>query len=151
MIALLLNTRSAGGILGWCALLLALPLSAAETTVPALPTSSLESLLQVLLGLGLVLAAIAGAAWLLRRFTPGQVGSAGAMRVVSGVMVGPKERVVLVDVGETRLVVGVAPGQVSLLHQMPRPAEEAHSAASPVVASPFLTSLRKIMQHRSGG
>ena len=91
---------------------------------PATPApSSFSSLLQVLFGLGLVLGAIAGTAWLLRRLTPGQVAASGSLRVVGGVAVGPKERVVLVDVGDTRLVLGVSPGQVTTLHQMARPEE----------------------------
>ncbi len=151
MMAVPSAVRSASrACLGWFSLLPAVPLWAAESGVPPLPATSFAGLLQVLLGLGVVLAAIAGTAWLLRRLAPGQVGSAGAMRVVSGVMIGPKERVVLVDVGETRLVLGVAPGQVSLLHQMPRPAEERPAVAPSASGSPFYASLQKIMQRRSG-
>lgn len=148
MMAVSPDARGAG--LAWSLLLLVAPLQAAETAVPPLPASSLSSLLQVLFGLGLVLAAIAGTAWLLRRLAPGQIAGAGAMRVVGGVMVGPKERVVLVDVGETRLVLGVAPGQVNLLLEMPRPAGETPAAASPVAATPFYASLQKLMQRRGG-
>lgn len=88
----------------------------------ALPVSpvSFGGMLQVLLGLALVLAAVAASAWLLRRFSPGQVGAGGVIRIVGGIAVGPKERVVLVEVGETWLVLGVAPGQVTTLHTLPR-------------------------------
>lgn len=92
--------------------------------VPAAISSSPVSpngVLQVLLGLVLVLAAIWATAWLLRRFVPGQSGAGGILRVIGGVMVGPKERVVLVELGEIWLVLGVASGQVSTLHSMPRP------------------------------
>ena len=101
----------------------------------------------MLFGLGLVLAAIAATAWLLRRLAPGQIASSGALRVVSGVMVGPKERVVLVDVGDTRLVLGVAQGQVTTLHQMPRPQEDTPEAEEP--AGPFYMRLKEILQQRS--
>jgi flagellar protein FliO/FliZ len=43
------------------------------------------------------------------------------MRVIGGVALGTRERLVLVEVGETWLVIGVAPGQVSAVHAMPRP------------------------------
>ena len=116
---------------GWakpaCLFLLLTMHAAAWAAQPApqpVAATSFASLLQVLFGLGLVLAAIGGTAWLLRRLAPGQVADSGALRVVGGVAVGPKERVVLVDVGDTRLVLGVAPGRVATLHQMPRPAEE---------------------------
>lgn len=83
-------------------------------------TLSLGGLLQVLVGLVLVLAAVAGAAWLLRRLAPGQAMAGGVLKVVGAMAVGPKERVVLVEVGDTWLVLGVAPGQVNALHTLPK-------------------------------
>jgi flagellar protein FliO/FliZ len=106
------------------------------------------SLVQVLFGLGLVLAAIGGTAWLLRKLGPGQVAASGSLRVVGGVAVGPKERVVLVDVGDTRLVLGVAPGHIATLHQMPRPAEDAAISAHEPLAGPFYARLREMLNKR---
>ncbi len=118
----------------------------AESATPVPPTS-FASLLQVLFGLGMVLAAIAATAWLLKRLSPGQVSSSGALRVVGGVAVGPKERVVLVDVGETRLVLGVAPGHVSTLLQIPRPVEAVAQNPDPV-ASQFYDRLKALMDRK---
>ncbi|MFN3397197.1 MAG: flagellar biosynthetic protein FliO, partial [Sulfurimicrobium sp.] len=81
---------------------------------------SMGGVLQVLFGLAVVLGTVAGAAWLLKRLAPGQTSAGGAIRLIGGIAVGPKERVVVVEVGDTWLVVGVAPGQVSALHNMPR-------------------------------
>lgn len=92
----------------------------ADTAVPPAPVFG--GLVQVVLALILVLAAIAGSAWLMRRFGPAQIGPGGAMRVLGGVMVGQRERLVLVEVGETWLIIGVAPGQVTAVHSMSRPA-----------------------------
>jgi flagellar protein FliO/FliZ len=111
--------------------------------------TSFASLLQVLFGLGLVLAAIGGTAWLLRRLAPGQVAASGALRVVGGVAVGPKERVVLVDVGDTRLVLGVAPGRVATLHQMPRPAEEV-PARQETPGEAFYLRLKDLLNKKGG-
>ena len=56
------------------------------------------------------------AAWLLKRFARGSWSlPAGAIKVIGGVAVGQRERVVVVEVGGTWLVVGVAPGQVRAL------------------------------------
>jgi|APLak6261703504_1056268.scaffolds.fasta_scaffold00829_3 flagellar protein FliO/FliZ len=131
-------------------LLLALPMmsAAAETASPPVATTSFLSLLQVLFGLGMVLAAIAGTAWLLRKLAPGQVAASGALRVVGGVAVGPKERVVLVDVGDTRLVLGVAPGHISMLHQMPRPEGEAVASAPEMSAESFYLRLKEMLNQR---
>jgi flagellar protein FliO/FliZ len=95
----------------------------AAATAPTDATLPATGLLQVLLALGVVLAAIAAFAWFLRRMTPGAIGSRGWLRIVGGAMVGPKERVVLVEIGETWLLLGVAASNVSLLYTLPKPAQ----------------------------
>jgi flagellar protein FliO/FliZ len=77
-------------------------------------------MLQVVLGLGFVLVLMGGLAWLLRRFGGPQQGSAGTIKIIGGSAVGQRERVVLVEVADTWLVVGVAPGHVTALHTMPK-------------------------------
>lgn len=110
---------------GFAFLVLALPCQAAlqiaQTSASPSSPVSFGGMLQVLFGLGMVLAAVAGTAWLLRRFSPGQIGAGGVVKVIGGVAVGPKERLVLVEIGETWLVLGVAPGRVNALHTLPRP------------------------------
>jgi len=112
--------------------LLAVPHAAlaAATTPPdtSLPTTGF---LQVLVALGLVLAAIAAFAWFLRRLTPGALTTRGWLRVVGGAMVGPKERVVLIEVGDTWLLLGVAASNVSLLHTLPKPPSAAKEGEAP--------------------
>ena len=92
----------------------------AAESAPASPVS-MWSLLQVLFGLGLVVAAIFATGWLLRRVGPAH-SAGGLLRVLGGVMVGPRERLVLVEVGEQLLVLGVAGGSVNLLCTLPRTA-----------------------------
>ncbi len=81
------------------------------------------SLLQALAGLLVVLAVIVLLAWLLRRF--GRVGfnSAGTLRVLGGLSMGARERIVLVQAGETQILLGVAPGRVQTLHVLDKPIE----------------------------
>lgn len=77
-------------------------------------------ILQALFGLAVVLGLMAGAAWLLKRFNPIKPGQGGHVRVVGGVSVGTRERVVVVEVADQWIVVGVAPGSVNALSTMPR-------------------------------
>ncbi|MDA8383599.1 MAG: flagellar biosynthetic protein FliO [Betaproteobacteria bacterium] len=129
---------------GWTRLGLAAPLGATAPVVSAMGA------LQVLAGLALVLAAIVGTAWLLKRFVPGQRWAGGALRVVGGVLVGPKERVVLVEIGETWLVLGVAPGRVNALYTLPKPKDyEAGPSAQPEAAFPAW--LKRALQGRQSG
>lgn len=129
-----------------CLLFPVLSLAADIQQQPSLPSPA-SSILQMLLALGLVLVLIAGMAWLLRRLAPGQVGNSGDLRVVSAVAVGAKERVVLVDVGDTRLVLGVAQGQVVCLHQMPRP-EDSGTIPHEMAMPPFVDKLREMISAR---
>jgi flagellar protein FliO/FliZ len=86
---------------------------------PAAAVSS-GSVLQVILSLLLVLAAVVLVGWLLKRINLPQQGAGNALKVISGVAVGQRERVVLLEVNDTWLIVGVAPGQVNALHTMPK-------------------------------
>jgi flagellar protein FliO/FliZ len=117
----------------WLLLLTAAAVTqAADSSAPAVvsPVSFL-SLLQVLFALLIVLGAIGLFAWLMRRFVPGQGGAGGLLKVVGGVMVGPKERLVVVEVGDTWLFLGVAASNVTLVHSMPKPLQAAASQPGP--------------------
>lgn len=91
--------------------------------VPPPPAVSSGSIVQIIFSLLLVLAAIVLVAWMLRRMNLAQQGSAGNLKVVGGVAIGQRERVVLVEIDDTWLVVGVGPGQIRTLHTLPKPAE----------------------------
>ncbi len=77
------------------------------------PVSPSGGLLKMMLGLVVVLVVMAGLAWLLKRLLPGASGSHSVARIVGGVSVGSRERVVVVEVADRWIVVGVAPGSVS--------------------------------------
>ncbi len=77
------------------------------------------SFLQMVLGLGVVLAAIACSAWFARRMGVGTGQGARLMKVVSALPVGAKERVVVVEISGQWMVLGVAPGRVSTLATLP--------------------------------
>ncbi len=81
-----------------------------------------SSMLTVLLSLGLILGGFVAVAWLARRYLPG-MGAQGAVKVVGTTPVGTRERVVVVEVDNTWLLLGVGGGNVRLLHTLPRPAD----------------------------
>lgn len=76
----------------------------------------------MLLSLALILGLFVLAAWLVKRYLP-QVGKAGPVKVVGATLVGARERVVVVEVQDTWLVLGVGGGQVRTLHTLPKPGE----------------------------
>lgn len=85
-------------------------------------TSTTTSVATVLISLVLILGGFALVAWLARRYLPGLGGTQGVVKVVGATMVGPRERVVVIEVEDARLVLGVGGGQVRLLHTLPRAA-----------------------------
>ena len=145
--------------LGVCGLIVAMSMvcahvaHAAETAVPATPPSTIGagSMLQFVLGLILVLGLIVAAGWFMKRFQVGP-SAPGTVKVIAGASVGQRERVVVVEVGDNWLVLGVAPGRVNALHTMPRGEVAATTpgapAANPQIA--FAQWLKDKMEKRSG-
>jgi flagellar protein FliO/FliZ len=88
----------------------------AGTAVPALGAGAV---LQTLFGLAVVIAFVFGCAWLARKFGVAGAKRGGIVKVIGGASLGNKERVAVVEIGETWLVLGAAPGNVRLLHTMP--------------------------------
>lgn len=80
------------------------------------------SLAQLLLSLVLVVVLIFASLWLLKNLSAPRGRGAGLLHVVAGTAVGSRERVVVVEIGATWLVLGVAPGQVTALAEVPRQA-----------------------------
>jgi len=100
---------------------LPLPALAEEAGSRLMEPLSGGRLVEIFLGLFAVLLLIGVIAWTVRRM-PGLTRSAdGSMRVVAGIPVGQRERILLVEVGGEQLVVGVAPGRVELLHHLAEP------------------------------
>lgn len=80
-------------------------------------------LIQFTLGLLAVLLAVVALAWLMKRVSRLQFSVGGSLRALGGLSLGPRERVVLVQVGDTQLLLGVAAGRVQTLHVLEQPIE----------------------------
>ncbi|MBU9480463.1 flagellar biosynthetic protein FliO [Burkholderia multivorans] len=83
------------------------------------PSLGVGAVLQTLVGLAVVIGLVFGCAWLARRFGFQPARRGGPLKVVSSVAVGAKESATIVEIGDTWLVLGVAPGNVRLLHTLP--------------------------------
>ena len=69
----------------------------------------------------IVLVCVIALAWLMRRIGNIQSSANGALQVVGGLALGTREKLMLVQVGDTQLLVGVAPGRVEALHVLKEP------------------------------
>ena len=117
------------------------PLAAAEEPAPSIPATTLSqgalktlpasqepmamtSLWQLTLGMLLVLGLIVGLAWVLKRSGRLPMAAGNGLRILGGLSMGSRERVVLIQAGETQLLLGVAPGRVQTLHVLDKPMVE---------------------------
>ena len=118
---------------------------ASKSTPPAtLPPFSTSSILQMLFGLGLVIALIFFLAWFLKRI--GGVGglAQSGLRVVATLPLSTRERIVLVQAGDKQLLLGVAPGRVNLLETFDEPVIDSTS----VSGNQFSNRLKEAMAKR---
>ncbi len=92
------------------------------------PAGTLGALAQSVAALGIVVIAILAAGWALRRLQRGIVAGEGPLRPVGAIAVGARERVVIVEIQDVWLVLGVAPGAVRVIHTLPRAATTAAPA-----------------------
>ncbi len=95
------------------------PFAAPQAT--EMPATGAGSFFQVTVALGIVLAAVFAAAWLMQRLRNFSGGNSGSIKVLTSVALGAKERAVLVQLGRQQLLLGVAPGRVSTLHVLSEP------------------------------
>ena len=99
------------------------PWSAQAWADAAVPTVGVQAgtFVQGILGLGLILALLVGTLAALRHFGSRFQGAQTAgLKVISGISVGARERILLVEAGETWLVVGVTTTNIRTLHTMPK-------------------------------
>ncbi len=116
------------------ALLAAPPLAAAPQAAPAVLGSG--NLLETAGGLAVVLGLLLGLAWVVKRYLAVPGASKGRIQVVGGVSLGPRERAVIVEVEGERLLLGVAQGNVRMLHRLPASDAGAFSEALAQAAGP---------------
>ncbi|UTW07317.1 flagellar biosynthetic protein FliO [Pseudomonas benzenivorans] len=107
--------------------ILATPLTAlaAEPAAQAGPSLAdggmAGQLLQLLLGLLLVVGLIFLLAWLMRRVQ--QVGPRGGqvIKILASQALAPRDRLVLVQVGQEQILLGLTPGRITPLHVLAEP------------------------------
>ena len=120
---------------------------AASAAAPSnLPGASMSGqLAQMLLGLLAVVALIFGMAWLLKRVQQQSGNPAGqSIKLLGSRALGPRERLLLVQVGREQLLLGLTPGQISALHVLKEPVEESfEQPVQPAFAARLLEALGK--------
>jgi flagellar protein FliO/FliZ len=94
---------------------------AAPQSAPAAHAGGLGGLGEVTLALLLVLGAVFALAWLLKRLRGFGARAGNGLEVIAQLPLGQKERAVLLRVGPSQVLLGVAPGRVNTLYVLPEP------------------------------
>ncbi|MDH5802647.1 MAG: flagellar biosynthetic protein FliO [Gammaproteobacteria bacterium] len=106
-----------------------------------------RSLIQLTSGLVAVLLLIGAAAWFARRFGNFHSTAGGDLRVVAGLALGARERLLVVQVADEQLLLGVAPGRVSKLHVLAKPITPKQGSGTG--AGDFLEKFKAALTQRS--
>ena len=111
-------------------------------------TSTAGSIFHILIVLILVLGLMVGAAWLLKRFNSSGINSPGGVKVVGGVPVGNRERIIVVEVADQWIVVGVTPTNITALSTMPKQATPPAQGNQPLPSN-FASKLKQLLEKRN--
>ena len=96
----------------------------AAVAAPAVGSGVAGQLTQLVLGLLLVLGLIFFLAWLLRRVQQaGPAGKGQVIELIGSRAHGPRDRLVLVQVGNEQILLGLTPGTISALHVLKEPVQ----------------------------
>jgi len=92
--------------------------SDSETTVKPVTAEafSLMGALNMAMGLVVVIALILGLAWVLKKYGRLPNNNQVDMKVLGGLSLGTREKAILIEVENKRLLVGVTPGHIQTLH-----------------------------------
>ncbi|ANY88673.1 MULTISPECIES: flagellar biosynthetic protein FliO [Pseudomonas] len=122
-------------------------IAATQAPAPAAaPPGSLGGqLAQMVFGLLLVVGLIFALAWLLRRMQGATPRGGQVIDIVGSRTIGPRDRLLLVQVGKEQILIGHSPGSIEALHVLAEPVEVPASArpATPEFAQRLLELMGK--------
>lgn len=123
----------------------------AEANEAATPAVSAGTYLQATLALAFIVALLLGLAWLAKKASSSKGFGQGGMKVIGSLGLGPRERVVLLEVGNEWLVIGVVPGQIRTLHRLAK-GNATPSDSQPLASDkPFTQWLQSVTERRKHG
>lgn len=106
-------------------------------------------LLQIAFGLLVVLGVMAFAAWAFKRLGPVASGNKLALKMVGGLNVGNRERVMVVEVADQWLVLGVTASNITTLATLPKQEHLLPQTENQQAAAPFSDWLKRTLERRT--
>ncbi len=109
-----MKIKAAWLLFGWFPACFAV--SAADVPKQTVRTVSSGDMLHWSMGLAIVLAIFFLCAWGVRKLSGITAGGTEKMRVIGGLSLGMREKIILLQVGKKQLILGVTPGRIDTLH-----------------------------------
>ncbi|MDD2100932.1 flagellar biosynthetic protein FliO [Pseudomonas sp. YuFO20] len=128
-----------------CSVLAAEPVANAAAA-PVASSGVAGQLTQLVFGLLLVLGLIFFLAWLLRRVQQaGPAGKGQVIELIGSRALGPRDRLMLVQVGNEQILLGLSPGTITALHVLKEPVQvpSATEKATPEFAQRLMELMGK--------
>lgn len=100
-----------------------------------------DQMMQILAALFLILMLIAGASWVIKRLNGGVSSANSLIKVLASYPMGAKQRIVLVEVNHTCLLLGVGTEQVNCLHEF----KKGEIEPDQIAANQFSQKLQEIL------
>lgn len=88
---------------------------------PITTATSTGGAFQMVVGLLVVLAILIGGAWLLRRFVSLPTTTRSPLKIITGLSLSPRDRLIVIQVGERQILLGLSPGRIQTLHVLEQP------------------------------
>jgi flagellar protein FliO/FliZ len=122
-------------------------LRAQTENLAAAPLEPISSpyLLKLTGGLILIVALILLLAWLVKKFNLNQQSHSGLIKIIAGLSIGTRDRIVLLQIGEEQILVGLTPGRIEKLHTLAQPLE---APGEQVVSGSFASKINRLMGDR---
>jgi flagellar protein FliO/FliZ len=121
-----------------------------EIAKPAVRTVSSSDMVNWSMGLLIVLSIFFLCVWGMRKLTVLTVNGTEKMRIVAGLSLGMREKVILLQVGKKQLILGVTPGRIQTLHILE--GDDCLLKEEPLtlaMETGFAQKLRQVMKGRS--
>ncbi|MBC3872284.1 flagellar biosynthetic protein FliO [Undibacterium flavidum] len=111
--------------------------------------SASTGLLQIFLALSFVIALMLLMAWLFKRVGPINNHNKLPVNIIGGISIGNRERVMVIEVADQWLVLGVTAQQINTLATMPKQELPVNESNTGPLAAPFSDWLKKTIEKRN--
>jgi flagellar protein FliO/FliZ len=111
--------------------------------------SPTTGVIQILLALSFVIFLMLAIAWIIKRVGPGMIHQQLPMKIIGGMRIGNREKVMVIEVADQWLVLGITAQQINTLATLPKQELNETTQAEANTNNPFANWLKTTMEKRN--